>query len=210
MPIPRQRASNLTPDKAFFGLPAQAGAKDTLPPPPPYAPAGSTNIEVIPPPPTPIESIPPRQAPLPTQEATPPLRVETLTVGSAGTAVESLQQILRSYGYNVIVDGAYGPQTAQAVRSYQRDVGLPVTGTADYATLDSLGLSNTTAPYIAAIISGWDDLATVQQVFPYAQPARNRLGEFISIGQFRNRSEAEARIDLARQQGFRNTRVIHE
>lgn len=54
--------------------------------------------------------------------------------------VRSLQTMLRTIAsiepqqVNVIPDGIYGPQTAQAVRSFQRRMGLPVTGTVDQAT----------------------------------------------------------------------------
>lgn len=54
--------------------------------------------------------------------------------------IRSLQTMLRTIAsvepnqVNVIPDGIYGPQTAEAVRSFQRRMGLPVTGTADTAT----------------------------------------------------------------------------
>ena len=38
------------------------------------------------------------------------------------------------------VDGAFGPMTSQAIRSFQIDYGLPVTGRLDYRTRESLGV----------------------------------------------------------------------
>lgn len=54
--------------------------------------------------------------------------------------IRSLQTMLRTIAsvepnqVNVMPDGIYGPQTAEAVRSFQRRMGLSVTGTVDGAT----------------------------------------------------------------------------
>lgn len=54
--------------------------------------------------------------------------------------VRSLQTMLRTVAQlepeqvSVIPDGIYGPQTTQAVRSFQRRMGLPVTGNTDQLT----------------------------------------------------------------------------
>ena len=47
-----------------------------------------------------------------------------------------LRRIQRSQGYAqpLAPDGIFGPETAAAVRDFQRQNGLPVTGTADYDT----------------------------------------------------------------------------
>ncbi|MDA0702251.1 MAG: peptidoglycan-binding domain-containing protein [Proteobacteria bacterium] len=53
--------------------------------------------------------------------------------------VRSAQKELRGHGYHSgPVDGIFGPQTRAAVRAYQRDAGLPVTGVADQALVDHL------------------------------------------------------------------------
>lgn len=58
--------------------------------------------------------------------------------------VRSLQTMLRTIAsiepgqMNVMPDGIYGPQTAAAVRSFQRRQGLPVTGVTDQATHERL------------------------------------------------------------------------
>ena len=62
----------------------------------------------------------------------------TLRQGSRGAAVSSLQNRLRAHGYNVSVDGDFGPATANAVRSFQRAKGLGVDGVVGPATWSAL------------------------------------------------------------------------
>lgn len=63
-----------------------------------------------------------------------------LTIGSSGLKVRQLQEQLNgiSDGYpaipKVAVDGVYGEATQNAVRTFQRVFGLPVTGIVDYPT----------------------------------------------------------------------------
>lgn len=52
----------------------------------------------------------------------------TLRYGSVGTAVKQLQQMLNYYGYSIGVDGQYGPQTYNAVKSFQSSRGLTADG----------------------------------------------------------------------------------
>jgi len=52
----------------------------------------------------------------------------TLRQGARGAAVSQLQNRLRAHGYNVSVDGDFGPATANAVRAFQRAKGLGVDG----------------------------------------------------------------------------------
>ena len=56
--------------------------------------------------------------------------------GSTGESVEKLQQALKIKGYyKGTVDGKYGDNTMNAVKSYQKAMGLSQTGKADYATI---------------------------------------------------------------------------
>jgi hypothetical protein len=65
---------------------------------------------------------------------------QPLQVGSSGLNVRMIQTQLNSISDNypmipkVRVDGIYGPQTAQAVRTFQQIFYLPVTGVVDFAT----------------------------------------------------------------------------
>ena len=56
------------------------------------------------------------------------------------------QKKLRKAGhYDGKVDGVSGPETAEAVREFQRSKGLPETGQLDARTLDALGIKNEAA-----------------------------------------------------------------
>ncbi|MCA0170441.1 peptidoglycan-binding protein [Bacillus sp. RAR_GA_16] len=62
-----------------------------------------------------------------------------LTVGSRGSAVTNLQQMLKDRGYySYNIDGIFGSITQKAVKEFQSIVGLPVTGVADDKTIDAL------------------------------------------------------------------------
>lgn len=53
-----------------------------------------------------------------------------------------VQEALNSTGADLRVDGVWGPNTEQALKTYQRDHNLPVTGHLDHATmmhLDPIG-----------------------------------------------------------------------
>ena len=57
--------------------------------------------------------------------------------GSTGAEVKKLQQDLIDAGYDVGrtgADGFFGSNTMAAVKKYQQDNGLPVTGVADVKT----------------------------------------------------------------------------
>jgi peptidoglycan hydrolase-like protein with peptidoglycan-binding domain len=55
--------------------------------------------------------------------------------------VVAAQSRLQKLGYyRGAVDGAYGPLTAEAIRGFQADNGLPITGDLDSRTQRRLGL----------------------------------------------------------------------
>ncbi len=57
--------------------------------------------------------------------------------------VANVQSELQRLGYfSYSVDGVLGPLTQEALRRYQRDQGLPITGAVDADTVGSLGLSS--------------------------------------------------------------------
>jgi Putative peptidoglycan binding domain/TIR domain len=53
-------------------------------------------------------------------------------------AVAHIQEALGSAGFPVAVDGVYGTESERAVRSFQEQAGLPVTGNVDTATFRTL------------------------------------------------------------------------
>lgn len=131
--------------------------------------------------------------------------------GSTGTDVIALQQQLNNLGLPVFVDGVYGFETQQAVRTYQRVQGLNATGTADRDTLSAMGFSASRGSqnrYVAAVIGDASELQSVRTFFEDAYLDSDRRGEFINLGNFGSRYPAEARADAARARGFR-TRVLY-
>lgn len=69
----------------------------------------------------------------------------TYKVGSSGSGVRELQELLNQNGANLNVDGVYGANTANAVRQYQQSNGLTVDGIAGAETFGKLrGTSSAT------------------------------------------------------------------
>lgn len=136
------------------------------------------------------------------------IRSGQLGFGSTGDDVVALQRRLNDFGIPVFVDGDYGFETEQGVRTYQRIQGLNVTGTADGTTLARMGFSASENRYVAAVIASESELDNVRVFFADAYMDRARGGRFINIGNFGDRFPAEARVDAAAARGF-NTRVIY-
>ncbi len=57
-----------------------------------------------------------------------------------------VQHALNRQGADLTVDGKTGPKTRAALRAFQREAGLPITGLADKETLAALGLTETHDP----------------------------------------------------------------
>ncbi len=90
------------------------------------------NCGITPPPTPPTPPTPPG----PPQEFHCPI----LRLGAVGPAVRFLQRLLKEKGfYNGVVDGDFGGRTERAVRQFQRQQGLAVTGVVNEATWRALG-----------------------------------------------------------------------
>lgn len=63
---------------------------------------------------------------------------DELCKGDKGPDVVSAQNLLIKKGYKIIADGDFGNNTLYAVREYQRDHNIAITGVIDQATLTSL------------------------------------------------------------------------
>lgn len=63
---------------------------------------------------------------------------DRLAFGMRGEAVRDLQMLLSAQGYPLETDGIFGARTAEAVKRFQRDRGLAVTGEADAPTNEAL------------------------------------------------------------------------
>lgn len=68
---------------------------------------------------------------------------QTVSVGSTGATVKTIQQKLKNWGYyKGKVDGVFGSQTKEAVKYFQRKNGLKVDGIVGNQTLKALGMSS--------------------------------------------------------------------
>lgn len=70
-----------------------------------------------------------------------PMTDGALSVNERGPEVARMQEALRQRGFELTPDGLYGNGTRGIVEQYQRQNGLPATGTADRETLSSLGVT---------------------------------------------------------------------
>jgi hypothetical protein len=72
--------------------------------------------------------------------------VKAIKYGMKGDDVSNLQTSLKNAGYNIDVDGSFGPQTLAAVKQYQQKNGLDVDGMVGPQTSAALFGGNTTKP----------------------------------------------------------------
>lgn len=98
--------------------------------------------------------------------------------------VRSAQQQLQSNGYYTgKVDGIDGPMTHRAIRKYQKDYGLAVTGRLDSATLNKLGVASSTMGKASR-----SSMAPGSQNMPATSGSQNMSGNPASSSQEANRS----------------------
>ncbi len=70
----------------------------------------------------------------------------TYKQGSTGTTVKTIQKKLKNWGYyKGSVDGIFGKQTKEAVKSFQKKNGLTVDGIVGKKTLSALGISSSSS-----------------------------------------------------------------
>jgi peptidoglycan hydrolase-like protein with peptidoglycan-binding domain len=82
----------------------------------------------------------------------PPAIRRELHRGNTGDDVKAMQAALHAAGAAITADGDFGPLTEAAVRAFQKEAGLPVTGVGDKATLALLKVTDTGQPVIKAIM----------------------------------------------------------
>lgn len=151
---------------------------------------------------------------------------ERVTSASSANDVVKLQNVLNSFGFGLVADGVYGAATTQAIRTYQRTAELDVNGIADRETLIRMGFRSGSVPsqssdlgtfsnssqqgrYVAAVITRSSDLSRVRRNFPYATRESNRLGDYISLGRFRERSDAATVVNQAKELGY-DARILRD
>jgi predicted chitinase len=70
----------------------------------------------------------PAPTPAPASAGAPPFPGRNLTVGMSGADVRQWQQQMKNRGWNVTVDGAFGPASADVARKFQAEKGLQADG----------------------------------------------------------------------------------
>lgn len=119
---------------------------------------------------TEVPTATPSPTPAPVPTITPNSRYETVRYNDRGSAVRKLQNRLIELGYlpQGSADGAYGYQTYNAVRDFQRANGLDVDGTAGPATLTNLYENPAVLPKMTAAPA---PTATPTMPLPTLEPA---------------------------------------
>lgn len=74
-------------------------------------------------------------------ETTAGASVNAEVAGMSNDQIEDVQESLKDKGYSLTIDGVWGPETANALRSFQRANNLRVTGQPDSETLSELDVS---------------------------------------------------------------------
>ena len=95
-----------------------------------------------------------------------PAPIDVATSDPAIAQVQSILQTLKLYQGKV--DGIAGPNTRQAIETYQSKMGLPVTGIVDSALMDQLGADPTTAGIVP--IPPVREVSTSRGVQPVSAP----------------------------------------
>lgn len=57
-----------------------------------------------------------------------------ITLGDKGVEVSKLQKLLSFSGYDLVIDGIFGPKTFRSLKALQKKYGLKVNGVADFKT----------------------------------------------------------------------------
>jgi peptidoglycan hydrolase-like protein with peptidoglycan-binding domain len=81
---------------------------------------------------------------------------DNVHLGDSGDGVKQIQTALKAAGYKVTVDGQFGPQTATAVKSFQKKNGLKqdgVVGPKTWAKLSGAGSTSTSTSGTSAATS---------------------------------------------------------
>jgi len=95
----------------------------------------------------PVGPTPPGPTPVPPPPAPTPVNCPPLRQGDRGPLVRVLQTQLQRAGFDPgPIDGIFGSRTDAAVRAFQQQRGLPVTGVVNVATWTALGVNCSVTP----------------------------------------------------------------
>lgn len=128
-------------------------------------------------------------------------------LGDRGLEVKKLQERLVVAGYPIgSPDGIFGPRTEAALQLFQSAYGLQNTGIATKATQEALERKL----YVVVIPKrSFATLDAVREVFPDAFEAEHRLGTYIHAGSSLRREVAKTRIQILRDRGLVDARVVY-
>ena len=73
---------------------------------------------------------------------------DNVRLGDSGPGVKQIQTALIAHGFRVATDGAFGPQTAAAVKAFQKQAGITqdgIVGPVTWAKLQAAATTTTTA-----------------------------------------------------------------
>ncbi len=84
-------------------------------------------------------------------QATPPPAAASVTLSES--IIKALQEALNKQGITVKVDGVLNDETRAAIKKYQSQHHVPLTGEPDKATLDKLGVRQSAAPTQSQVLA---------------------------------------------------------
>lgn len=124
-----------------------------------------------------------------TASATQPVPEQTLALGSWGADVFYLQQRLVEAGYDLTVDGHFGPATRRAIIAFQLDNGLTPDGIAGPKTLEALTDHRPVYEYVVQPGDTLSEIAalfniqldTIVELNDIENPSLIRVGELLRI-----------------------------
>ncbi|ATB29681.1 peptidoglycan-binding protein [Melittangium boletus] len=135
----------------------------------------------------------------------------TLKKGATGEAVRALQNRLNALGHNVgAADGAFGPKTEAAVKSFQRAHGLTADGIVGPKTWDKLGIKvsggsgTTPAPGGGRTVTGYVNGAPRQITLSKIPNGKEMRSDAAAAFNRMHAAAARAGINLHVNSGFRS------
>ena len=108
--------------------------------------------------------------------------VNAIKYGMKGDDVSKLQTTLKNAGYNIDVDGSFGPQTLAAVKDYQKSNGLTVDGMVGPQTQAALYGGSSTSTTAQKTTTTTPATTTPTTTTPTTKPATTTGGSGSAAG----------------------------
>ncbi|WP_088049321.1 C40 family peptidase [Virgibacillus dakarensis] len=115
------------------------------------------------------------------EEAAPAVTISSdlISAGDRGKAVTNVQSALNNHGYNLNVDGIFGPNTDNAVRDFQQDNALAVDGIVGPETKKALNTASNTEEEELTIT----EAPTQQTEFATVNTSSSSASDVVSIAE---------------------------